>query len=341
MLQWIMWIQLFDFEPHHIPSALFKGEDGLSRQPRSENDPPVETPEAVEEFIEAYYNVIYGDNIPTDASLMTTTKYTLSLAIIHHSNPFTTPSPTTILLTSSIQFVLSLLLQPHDQSEFIVQTLQNQLCTTIKLEAEYQLGDEVVYFSYMSKIQTDNVVDFVEHIHHCMDEDSQQFWDDLHAYFHQHLYPSWCRTNQDCLRWEKKSQRFFLHDNRLWLAPRCKSQALPRLVIEVSGKRTALIAKVHNEVGHKERDAVHKNLWDRFYWSNLFVNVSYFIHSCIECQKVIKGIPILPYNESWQAPLLQHFNIDCIYMLASIGGVNFIIHAIEPTILWQEVKAVK
>lgn len=65
-----------------------------------------------------------------------------------------------------------------------------------------------------------------------------------------------------------------------------------------------------------------------------------FMSSCIECQKSVKSIPILPYNESWQAPLLRHFNLDSIAMPTGTGGVDRIIQATEPTILWTEARAV-
>ena len=97
----------------------------------------------------------------------------------------------------------------------------------------------------------------------------------------------------------------------------------------------------HNEVGHRGRDATYKNLVDRFYWPNMFEDISYFVRSCIECQKSIPSIPVIPYNVSWQAPLLRHFNLDTIHMTVGSQGYEYIIHAIEPTILWTEAKALK
>jgi hypothetical protein len=73
----------------------------------------------------------------------------------------------------------------------------------------------------------------------------------------------------------------------------------------------------------------------------MYDDISYFIRSCIECQKAIKRIPVIPYNESWQAPLLRHFNLDSIHMCDGVGGMKYIIHAVEPTILWPEARAVK
>lgn len=100
-----------------------------------------------------------------------------------------------------------------------------------------------------------------------------------------------------------------------------------------------LMAKAHNECGHRGRDATYRHLLDRFYWLNMYDDVTFFVQSCIKCQKSVKSSPILPYNESWQAPLLRHFNLDTIHMPTEVGGMEYIIQATEPTILWPEARA--
>jgi hypothetical protein len=101
------------------------------------------------------------------------------------------------------------------------------------------------------------------------------------------------------------------------------------------------MAEAHNECGHRGRDAVYTQLRDRFYWPNMYNDIAYFVRSCLECQKSIKRVPVLPYEVSWQAPLLRHFNLDSIHMCAGIEGMNYIIHAVEPTILWPEARALR
>ncbi|KAJ3780853.1 hypothetical protein GGU10DRAFT_238712, partial [Lentinula aff. detonsa] len=83
---------------------------------------------------------------------------------------------------------------------------------------------------------------------------------------------------------KKRSQRFFLQNDRLWLAPKVKQDRLPQLVIEDPNKRMDLLAAAHNEVGHRGRDAVYKHLVERFHWLNMHDDTTFFIRSCIECQ---------------------------------------------------------
>lgn len=180
----------------------------------------------------------------------------------------------------------------------------------------------------------------VGHANGTRDLDDVSYWLDLRKYFETGKYPERLNTEKQILRFRKRSQRFFLQDSRLWLGPKKKSDRLPRLVIEDLEKRKSLMAQAHNECGHRGRDATFRHLSDRFYWPNMYNDVTFFVHSCIECQKSVKSIPIIPYNESWQAPLLQHFNLDSIKMPTGVGGCDNIIQAIKPTILWPEARAV-
>jgi len=135
-----------------------------------------------------------------------------------------------------------------------------------------------------------------------------------------------------------------LHKDKLWFAPK-KAQALPdflpRLVVESNEKRGYLIAQSHMVVGHRGRDSHYRQLLDRFYWPNMYEDVNWFVRSCIECQKSIRAKPFLKYNESWMAPYLRCFDLDCIHMPTGVGKAEYIIHAMETTMLWPEAKAVK
>jgi hypothetical protein len=92
--------------------------------------------------------------------------------------------------------------------------------------------------------------------------------------------------------------------------------------------------------GHRGRDPTFKLLHERFYWPGLYDDVAWFTRSCIECQKSLARRPVLPYSESWTAPLIRHFNIDTIHMPMGEQKMEYIFHAEEPTILWAEARAV-
>lgn len=99
--------------------------------------------------------------------------------------------------------------------------------------------------------------------------------------------------------------------------------------------------EAHLSAGHRGRDATYKLLAERVYWPNMHDDVSYFVRSCIECQRAMKAKPVLPYSESWLAPSLRHFDLDTIHMPTGAGGFEYVIQAIERTILWIEGRALR
>lgn len=173
------------------------------------------------------------------------------------------------------------------------------------------------------------------------DQDDGQYWLELRLFLASGTFPNCLLTDPDRLAFLRRSRRFFLHNDRLWLAPRRKSSAPPRLVIELIERRNELMLEAHLSAGHRGRDATYKLLLDRYYWPNLYDDVSYFVRSCLECQRAMKARPVLPYSESWLAPLLRHFDLDTIKMPTGAGGFEYIIQAIERTILWIEGRALR
>lgn len=181
----------------------------------------------------------------------------------------------------------------------------------VKSFSEFSFGDELVTLEFTAQVNSmstpplDNeALVGVGHKFSTQDQDDLDYWKELCIFFETGEYPCHLVTEREMLRFHKRSRQFFLQDNRLWLAPKISSDKLPRLVIESAPKHMDLMATAHNECGHRGRDATYQHLLDRFYWPNMYDDVTYFVRSCIECQKSVKSIPLLPYNESWQAPLL-------------------------------------
>lgn len=213
--------------------------------------------------------------------------------------------------------------------------------------SEFLLGDEFITLEFTTYIGIENKIplpkealSYSGHRNGTRDKEDSSLWVELREFFTSGKYPPRLSTEKEMIRFRKRSRRFFLQDSRLWLAPKLSSECLPRLVVKDSVKRMDLMAKAHNECGHRGRDATYRHLSDRFYWPNMYDDITFFVRSCIECQKSVKSSPILPYNESWQAPLLRHFNLDTIHMPTGVGGMEYIIQATEPTILWPEARAI-
>ena len=370
LLRWVAWCRLFDFEPNHVPATQFKVEDALSRRRPSPEDPLMHF-ESEEEFEEAYLSLVYGSTnlTPRGSTVKSAFKYVLDSTFVSYSKANasgrTTHSQIPLLWSSqsillpevgsggrisniqedlpfSLFHASSLCYVPEKGTRQLMEFFQRQ--TAVERWEEIRLGDELItlgyteYETYSQSIPLDELQARPGHKHGTRDRDGDDYWTEIRLYLSTGRIPPEYSTNRAKLRFQIRANRFLLHNNRLWLIPKKKS-ALPRLVIEDSRRRSELMALAHN--GHRGRDSSYKNLSERLYWPNMFDDVTYFVRSCIECQKSIRDQPVIPYNVSWQAPLLRHFNLDSIHMPKGVGGVEYIIHAIEPTILWVEAKALK
>ena len=115
------------------------------------------------------------------------------------------------------------------------------------------------------------------------DKHSPEMWQEIVTYLKTDVMPARCENAGERKSFIRKTKNFFLHDgDRLWkIEPKGK---IPRLVVLDVDRRSALIAEAHNDVGHQGRDATYKTLSERFFWPNMYAQITYFIHSCNVCQ---------------------------------------------------------
>ena len=78
--RWIAAILLFDFELVHIPAERHTGADGLSRRPRATDDPPLDEPDEMEEWIDTNTGFFFSITAP-----LSPFSPTPSLVLVHGS----------------------------------------------------------------------------------------------------------------------------------------------------------------------------------------------------------------------------------------------------------------
>ena len=371
ILRWVSWIRLFDFEPNHVPATSFKVEDGLSRRGAAPEDQKYEDPVGPDEFLEAFINTVYYSNSAASqgSTFTSASRFLFDSLFIKFSSPFistihfphsiprlqnahftsipfplaTSPPSYDPRAPNSLFFCSAMRFSPAETTQVPNEFLNAK--EIVQEQCNFLFGDEVVSFE-ITYYQPQNqsvplALSGKRHQFGIPDQESLEMWEEIKTYLQTGKFPIRCQTDKARLGFQKRSRRFLLEHGRLWLAPKKSADSLPRLVIMDKSRRGELMAEAHNECGHKGRDALYLLLSERFYWPNMYSDIQYFVRSCIECQKSIKRQPIIPYNPSWQAPLLRHFKLDCIHMPKGVGGFEYIVHAVEPMILWPEAKSLK
>ena len=175
------------------------------------------------------------------------------------------------------------------------------------------------------------------HAFRVMEDDNPGFWDDLKHYLKTMELPKRVRRSKDAIRkFIRRSKRFVLHDDRLWLTGKGKP---PRLVVIDKIRRRDLISEAHNDTGHRGRDTTYRLLTDRFYWPNMYDEIAYFVKSCNACQLRSRHKPRVPFAPTWNSAILRRFDLDTVHMEDGFGGKHFLLQAIEPSINWPEARA--
>ena len=254
------------------------------------------------------------------------------------SAPLHVSTPSSLLTASALAYTRTGLDGRHID---FVQRKTSCITTLSFILGDWTFEHDIDQFSTYSSARAKDPASSQGHRFGTRDRDDGSYWTELRLFLADGVLPVRLIAESDRLAFQRRARRFFLHEGRLWLAPRRSSSAPPRLVVEDTARRGELMLDAHLAAGHRGRDATYKLLLDRFYWPNMYDNVSYFVRSCWECQRAYKAKPILPYSESWQAPLLRHFDLDTIHMPTGVGGFEYVIQAIERTVLWVEARALR
>ncbi|OBZ70423.1 Transposon Tf2-9 polyprotein [Grifola frondosa] len=168
------------------------------------------------------------------------------------------------------------------------------------------------------------------------DEESDGQWAEVLGYLKDGSIPPRCASLEQRKKFLSFCSRFMLSGERLWLAQKGK---MPRLVITDKTRRKIILAEAHNQCGHRGRDATYTRLAERYYWPNMYDEVSTFVRSCNACQFRSKARPVMTYSPSWSISILRKFHLDTIYMPRGRKKMRYILKAIEPVIGWPEARA--
>ena len=172
------------------------------------------------------------------------------------------------------------------------------------------------------------------------DKDSPEMWQEIVAYLKTDVMPLHCENTREQKSFVRKTKNFFLHDNNHLWKIELKGK-IPHLVIIDVDRCLALIAEVHNDVGHWGHDTTYKMLSEHFFWLNMYNQIAYFVHSCNVCQLQPKTHPIIAFSPTWSSGILWRFDLNTVHMPDSFGGMKYLLQATDPSISWVEAQVAR
>jgi hypothetical protein len=84
-------------------------------------------------------------------------------------------------------------------------------------------------------------------------------------------------------RFKRKALSFLIRDGYLFKRPK-RPGTPPRRVVGTQQQRSEILASLHDECGHRGRQAIFEKVTKRYQWKGIYEDVSNFVKTCEKCQ---------------------------------------------------------
>lgn len=110
----------------------------------------------------------------------------------------------------------------------------------------------------------------------------------------------------------------FLVQRKTLFRRQTKNTVQTRVVDDLK-ERALILKQLHDEAGHKGREATYRKIADRYYWKDCYKDCSAFVRSCDRCQ-LFEGKPKPEaLFATWSSAVWQRVGVDIIYMPPRAG----------------------
>jgi hypothetical protein len=141
-------------------------------------------------------------------------------------------------------------------------------------------------------------------------------------------------------QFRKKALNFFIRDGYLFKRSR-RPGAPPRRVVGTSEQRLEILQALHDEAGHRGRQATFEKVSRRYQWKGMYSDVSDFVKTCEKCQLRKKKRYDEPLHPTWSTLVWEKVGVDVVYMPVTADGYGFIVFARDDLSGWVEARALK
>ena len=147
-------------------------------------------------------------------------------------------------------------------------------------------------------------------------------------------------TDQQYQRLRQKSRHFLVCDGYLFKRARKRSHP-PRRVIGKEDLRDEVLQELHDNQGHRGREATYALASRRYQWKGMYDDVAKYVQSCEECQRRKRIRYEEPLHPTWSATVWEKVGIDVVFMPTSIEGYEYIVFARDDLSGWVEARALR
>ena len=146
-------------------------------------------------------------------------------------------------------------------------------------------------------------------------------------------------SNGEFRKFKREETKYLVRDGILYW--RGDNKAPPRKVISAHGERQNILAKLHDESGHRGRDATYIKVKNRFHWKGMYSDVDKFVQSCEQCQKRRPHRYDEPLHPTFSYSLWMKLGLDVVHMPTATDGCKYLVGLHDDLSGWAEYKAIR
>jgi Integrase zinc binding domain len=138
-------------------------------------------------------------------------------------------------------------------------------------------------------------------------------------------------------KFKNKALKFVLRDGHLFRRPD-KANLIMRRVIDDAKAQEDIVRSLHDEAGHRGREATFRRVADRYYWEHMWKVIESYVKTCDECQKRSSRKQRESLYPTWVDSRWEKVAMDVVSMPKS-KGKSFLVVARSDLSGWVEARA--
>ena len=148
--------------------------------------------------------------------------------------------------------------------------------------------------------------------------------------------------DKEFARFKREATKYLIRDGVLYRRGSGGHRGCPpRKVISDAYERGRILQSLHDESGHRGRDATYNKVKNRFYWKGLYSDVNKFIQTCERCQKRRPNRYDEPLHPTFSYSLWMKIGLDVVHMPVATNGCKYLAGIRDDLSGWAEYKAIR
>lgn len=139
-------------------------------------------------------------------------------------------------------------------------------------------------------------------------------------------------------KFRQHALNFFVRRGHLFRRASKRNPA--RRVVDGDERREMILKELHDDSGHRGREATYRRVADRYWWNQLWEDVRRYIKTCYECQLRDSTRMHEEMYPTWVDRRWEVVSVDVVHMPKS-RGFHFLVQARSNFSGWLESRAIK